>query len=536
MLFASRFGLKLILPGFDGFSKGMMGSFAFAAVLVLWWLFFSRAAWLDRFAGLALIGAAIGLAWQFKHASMGPLWLVGYAVPGVCLALVVWAAATRHWEATPRRAAMVVVLLVAGGVWTLFRTEGIDGDHNASFAWRWSATAEQQLLADAVEPTASTRRSTTSAEAAPEAAAEAAPETAAETDAETETDSGADAEPAEAEWPGFRGAARTGIVATAQITTDWSTSPPTELWRRPIGPAWSSFAVDGDRLYTQEQRGDDEAVSAYDATTGDRLWSHLDPVRFFESNAGAGPRATPTLTADRVVAFGATGLLNVLAADDGRAIWSTDVAADLDLAIPDWGFSSSPLVLADQVVVAAAGQLVAYDLASGDRRWSTDADATSYSSPHPVTLDGVEQVLLPRGAGLISVSPQGTVLWEHEWPGFPMTQPAVTAGGDLLLTASSASGVRRLAPRRAGDAWQVEERWTSIRLKPYFNDFVVHGDQAYGFDGRILACIEIADGQRCWKGGRYGNGQLILLADQDLLLVLTEKGELALVRATPERF
>ncbi len=81
-----------------------------------------------------------------------------------------------------------------------------------------------------------------------------------------------------------------------------------------------------------------------------------------------------------------------------------------------------------------------------------------------------------------------------------------------------------------------QQRWTSRGLKPYFNDFVVLKDHAFGFDGSILACIDLKDGARKWKGGRYGNGQLVLLPEQDLLLVLSEEGELALVRAIPDQF
>src|SRR6266436_3552320 len=97
-------------------------------------------------------------------------------------------------------------------------------------------------------------------------------------------------------------------------------------------------------------------------------------------------------------------------------------------------------------------------------------------------------------------------------------------------------GTRRLAVARGEEGWTVEERWTSNGLKPYYNDFVVHKGHAFGFDGNILACIGLEDGKRKWKGGRYGNGQLVLLADQDLLLVLSEDGELALVKATPDQF
>ncbi len=97
-------------------------------------------------------------------------------------------------------------------------------------------------------------------------------------------------------------------------------------------------------------------------------------------------------------------------------------------------------------------------------------------------------------------------------------------------------GTRRLAVAHGAGGWTVEERWTSNGLKPYYNDFVVHEGHAYGFDGNILACIDLEDGKRKWKGGRYGNGQLVLLADQDLLLVSSEDGELALVSATPDQF
>jgi outer membrane protein assembly factor BamB len=205
--------------------------------------------------------------------------------------------------------------------------------------------------------------------------------------------------------------------------------------------------------------------------------------------------------------------------------------------VPDWGFASSPLVVNDVVIVAAAGQLIAYDLATGKPRWVGPAGGVSYSSPHLVTIDGVTQVLLVSAGGATAVTPaDGKRLWEHRWRGFPIVQPALTADGGVLIVASGESGARRIAVARGTDGWTVAERWTSNGLKPYFNDFIVHQGHAFGFDGRILACIDLQDGRRKWKGGRYGNGQLVLLPDQDVLLVLSEEGELALVRATPDQF
>jgi outer membrane protein assembly factor BamB len=342
------------------------------------------------------------------------------------------------------------------------------------------------------------------------------------------------------EWPGFRGPRRDGVVRGVRIKTDWAATPPVEIWRRPIGPGWSSFAVRGDLLYTQEQRGEEEVVGCYKVSTGEPVWRHRDLVRFWESNAGAGPRATPTLHRNRVYSFGATGVLNALDAASGKVIWSRNVATDTDRKPPEWGFASSPLIADDLVVVAAAGTLAAYNLADGKPRWKGPSYGGSYSSPHRATIGGVPQILLLGGPGAIGVAPaDGAVLWEHKWEPGAIVQPAVLANGDIVVNALAVSGglgTRRLAVKPGAEGWTIEERWTSNGLKPYFNDFVTHKGHAYGFDNNILACIDLEGGKRKWKGGRYGNGQLLLLPEQDVLLVISEEGELALVGATTDQF
>ncbi len=505
-----RFVVPMVAPEATVF--GVIGGLLGGLAVVVWWAFLSRAPRSERWGAVLLMVVALAATSRIIHESiatggMGMQFFI-YAVPVLSLAFVGWALVSRHLPDGPRRAAMVATILLACGGWTLLRSAGITGEGAADFAWRWSETPEERLLAEAGdEPTA--------LPSAPVAA---------------ETG---------AEWPGFRGPGRDSIIRSVRIETDWSASPPVELWRRPIGPGISSFAVRGDLLYTQEQRGDDEVVACYNATTGEPVWRHRDAARFWDSHAGAGPRATPTLSNGRVYTFGATGILNVLDAADGALVWSRNAASDTNAKVPTWGFASSPLVVDDVVIVAVAGQLVAYDLATGDPRWFGPGGGDGYSSPHLLTIDGVAQILLVSEAGVTSVAPgAGTLLWKQPAPGLSIVQPALTADGDVLISDVEvmAVGMRRIAVAHGPVGWTIEERWKSVRLKPYFSDFVVHAGHAFGFDGSILACIDVEDGKRKWKGGRYGHGQLVLLADQDLLLVLSEKGELALVAAVPDQF
>jgi len=540
---------------------GVAGVALGGLAVIVWWTFFSRAPWSERIGALLLIVVAVVATRPLLHeslatAGLGVLFFI-YAIPALSLALVLWAVASERlsFSAGARRAALVVIVLLACGMWTLVRTGGVTGAGDSQFAWRWSPTPEERLLArtggsGTLASTSTAPPAAPAPEKEPEDNREPEPDADAAANADDEANAGDDADGDDeadpgmdtgAGWPGFRGSRRDGVVHGVSIETDWEASPPVELWRRPVGPGWSSFAVRGSLIYTQEQRGEEELVSAYDVSTGEPVWQHRDETRFWESNGGPGPRATPTVAGDRVYAFGATGLLNVLDARDGGVVWSRNVADDVGKETPYWGFASSPLVFDDRVVVAAAGQLAAYDRETGAARWTGPDGGQGYSSPHLARIDGVPQVVLLGGTGAMSVDPaDGTLLWEHAWPGAPIVQPALTADGDVLVNtveAASGAGIRRLEVDRGEDGqgeWSLEQLWMSRGLKPYFNDFVVHEGHGYGFDGSILSCIDLETGERAWKGGRYGHGQLVLLADQDVLLVISEDGDLALVSATPE--
>ncbi len=561
--------LPALLPEWAG--AGILATAFLGLVIVIWWLFFSRATWSERLGAIVLIVATVAATSRFVHDSiangMMGMMLFIYAIPTLSLALVAWAVASRGLSSGVRRASLVACIVLACGALTLIRTGGISGGGDSDIHWRWTPTAEQRLLAqssgdllDAARGRSPARPPAPAAATPPETTVEASDTGAVPTSAPTvpeaakksvSVEAGANpsippdsviAKPV-AEWPGFRGPARNGVVRNVRVETDWSTKPPVELWRRAVGPGWSSFAVDGDLVYTQEQRAEHELVSCYRLDSGEPVWRHRDAVRFWESNAGAGPRGTPTVHNGRVYTLGATGTLNALDAGSGARLWSRNAVTDTGKTIPPWGIASSPLVIGNLVIVAVAGQLAAYDLRTGDLRWVGEGGGGGYSSPHLATIGGVPQILLVRGSRTISVRPaDGALLWDHSWePAVAITQPALVGEHDVLIGLGEAMGmgglgIRRLAVAHGPAGWKVEERWTSRGLKPYFNDFVVHEGHAFGFDGSILACINLEDGTRKWKGGRYGHGQVLLLPDQDVLLVLSEEGELALVSATPDKF
>ena len=505
--------------------------------LLLWWLLASHLRWFDRLLVVGVFVAVTTVTLVAADPSFRSIALAIYALPIVVTAWPGWLAISFLFPWPVRRAGVLLVFVAVGIGCSLLRIDGMDGDFVAKFSWRWTPTPEQKLLAELArsarvsnkQPTRSVnkKRDSTGGKLG------ALP-----------SDAGQNEQPGD--WPGFRGPRRDGRLAGVRIKTDWR-QPPQELWRHRIGPGWSSFAVVGDSLFTQEQRGDDEYVVCYDAATGAEVWTHRDATRFSEMVAGPGPRATPTFHAGRLYAFGANGHLSCLDAASGKSLWLRDVVADSRASVPQWGFASSPLVAQGMVTVFAgapkAKTLLAYKTEKGELAWTasvgpeSDKAALSYSSPQLVTIQGVDQILLATDAGLSAFEPaSGRQLWHHSWPAdnvARIVQPALVGDSDVLIGARS--GTRRISVRRDGETWSTKEKWTNRKIRLYFNDVVIVNGCFYGLDSGKLVCIRLEDGSAAWRVRGYGNGQVLLLADQGLLLVLSEDGNVALVSAQPEK-
>jgi outer membrane protein assembly factor BamB len=344
----------------------------------------------------------------------------------------------------------------------------------------------------------------------------------------------------EADWPRFGGANEDQIVRGVTIRKDWDDNPPKALWRHPVGPAWSSFAVVGNYAFTQEQRGENEAVVCYNAETGKQIWAHTDPARFEETASGVGPRTTPTIHESRLYALGATGILNCLNPISGQVLWSSNIVEDANTDLVMYGMAGSPLIHDDLVIVNPSGQgnaVAAYDRVSGEKRWSGGTHAHSYASPMLATIDDVPQVLIYCNEGICGHDiSTGQMLWLFEWTnvtGLNLAQPIVLPDQSVFISSGYGSGSARLDISRKDEEWTVEPRWeTPNRFKLKFNGGILSDGYLYGLDEGILSCIDIAEGGRQWKQGRYRYGQM-LMVDGDLLIV-TEQGQVVLVEVTPE--
>lgn len=345
--------------------------------------------------------------------------------------------------------------------------------------------------------------------------------------------------PGAADFPQFLGPNRNGVLAGPRLATNWTARPPAQLWRQPVGAAWSGFVVAGATAITQEQRGSDEVVVAYDLATGRALWSHADPVRYFTTLAGEGPRATPAIAGQRVIALGATGVLNCLDLATGRLLWTKDILKEHGGGLPDWGVSGSPLVFDDLVVVNPGGgdnrSVVAYQLADGALRWTAGRRGASYSSPLVTTIAGVRQVLLFGGTLAGHDAASGDVLWEFRWPGgHPhIAMPVRVTESDWILSSGYGTGSARVSVARDGAGkWSAKQVWRTNRLKSKFANPVLHRGHVYGLDDGILACLDAETGGLRWKDGKYGHGQVLLVGE--LLLVMAESGEVVLLDPRPD--
>jgi len=489
------------------------GPIAFGALLLFWWLFASRATVAERivgFVGVIIVAAATMALMDKSMHGPGVMMItlpMGLGLFGLSAILV------SRMVSFKRTAIIILCSLLGFGYSTLLRSDGMWGDASLGLFWRWSPTAEDVLLADSLER--------------PQAALS------------NLADEQVEEYLLNPQWPAFRGAYRDSRQQGITLSTDWSADVSSPLWKVPVGPGWSSFVVAGDFLFTQEQRGEAETIVCYDANSGGEVWRQQINTRFYDPLGGPGPRATPTLAGGKLFTLGGNGHLLRLEPKNGKVVWQQDIRDVSGRQPPEWGFSSSPLVVDSVVIVYAGGAgdkgTLAFDIESGELKWSAPAGDHSYSSATLMTVAGQPVVAMLTNMELSLLNPaDGTVLVNYAAPfeGYRALQPQVVDGDSILFTTGMGGGMQRVRITNNDGQWSAERVWVSRHMKPDFNDFVVYQGHAYGFNGATFTCIDLADGKRKWRGGRYGRGQVLLL-DSGQLLVVSEKGDVVLLKADP---
>ena len=347
--------------------------------------------------------------------------------------------------------------------------------------------------------------------------------------------------PGARDWLRFRGPGMDGRYEAAEILTEWPSDGLPLLWKQPVGGGYASFVIADGRAFTIEQRREQEVVAAYELETGREIWTHGWTAEFRETLGGDGPRATPTLDEDRVYALGASGELEVLEEATGEVIWERNIIEDADAVNLQWGMSASPLIVDEKVIVLPGGpersSVVAYDKRTGTPLWRSLDDEQAYTSPMLVTLSGERQILVVGANRAMGLSVEdGSLLWDYPWVtnmGINVAQPLLLDEKRVFLSAGYGHGAAVLEVTRDASGFSVRPLWSNTRMKNKFTSSVLHQGYIYGLDEAILACVDASTGDLKWKGGRYGYGQLLLAADH--LIVLTERGEIVLVKATPEK-
>lgn len=462
-----------------------------------------------------MLGAA-ALIWCFSQAELErnlKSW-IGSAVPMLVLVLnFLWFLFSSRFPGKLRIAGLAAVIVLLGVARLTLRVDGtVDGTGLPNFVWRWNTGAHGAL-----------------GKVAP-AVATVAP-----------SDDPRLAQAADV--PQFFGAQRDGIIRGVKLATDWHATPPKELWRQPIGAGWSAYAVVGGRAYTQEQRGEEELVTCYDLFTGKLLWAHADRARFFQWQGGEGPRATPAVDRGRVFSYGATGVLNCLDAATGQRIWTRSVLTENQLGNIEWGMSTSPLLVNDRVIVTGGKTpgpvLFAYHRDTGEPLWKSGDDFASYASPILTTLAGRQVILSNNAAAVSAYDPAtGAMLLDYRWgeSKWPKgSQPVVLPGDRVFVAAGYGMGCRLVQVTATADGkLSATEVWRGMRMKTQFNSVAARDGHLYGLDDGRLACVELTNGERKWKDGRFGSGQSLLVGD--VVLIQSEPGPIFLAAAQPDAY
>jgi outer membrane protein assembly factor BamB len=339
------------------------------------------------------------------------------------------------------------------------------------------------------------------------------------------------------EWFQWRGPNRDGHFAETGLLQTWPKAGPSLAWRaNGLGDAYSSFSTAGGRLFTLGARGGTEYVIALDRATGKKVWEYQNGRRF-QNDRGDGPRSTPTVDGDRLYVLGGSGDLTCLEHATGQRVWTVNLVQKFGGVNPYWGYSESPLIVGDRILVNAGGRrasIVAIDKADGSTLWQQHSDGAGYSSPMLMRTGSLNQVIFFTESRTLAVDPRdGRLLWSYNKAanGTANIATPIVRGTRVFVSSDYGTGAALLDVRAAGNLATANEVYFTRDMRNHHSSSVLVGDLLYGFSSSILTALNFETGAVVWRDRSVGKGSLIY--GDGRLYLYSENGVAGLAEATP---
>ena len=340
------------------------------------------------------------------------------------------------------------------------------------------------------------------------------------------------------DWPQWRGPKRDGISTEKGLLKTWPQGGPPLAWKASgAGEGYSSFSTAGGRLYTMGARGGAEFVMAFNAADGKKAWETRLGNRF-SNDQGDGPRGTPTIDGDRLYVSGASGDVSALDLATGRQIWNINVLRQFGGSNIRWGFSESPLVLSDRIIInagAPGASIVALTKNNGSVIWKSESDEAGYSSGLLHEAGGVRQAIFFTARRAMGLDVQtGKLLWSYDRVSNNTANIATPIARGNRVFVSSDYGTGAALLELTPGSGSAREVYFTREMRNHHASSVLIGEHLYGFSSAILTAMKFDTGEVAWKDRSVGKGSLIFADDR--LYLFSENGQVGLAEANPTAY
>ena len=348
------------------------------------------------------------------------------------------------------------------------------------------------------------------------------------------------------DWAQYRGPNRDGVAISNSSLKAWpSGSQPVKIWSKPIGEGFSGVSIAGEQIITAMAEEDSEFLVSFEKATGKELW-RIPLGKKFVEEMGNGPRATPTLDGDFAYILSSYGELYCVNIQTGKQIWHVSLTEKFNIQRPLRGFSTSPIILGETLIIHGGGENSAFiglNKKTGETVWQVGESSAGHSSPFAAVINNVEQFVFTISRTVemngerqildeaVSVSADGQILWRG--PSLPqiIAMPVFVPPNKVFISSSVENGCLLIEVLSDGN---IDTVWQNKEMRNHFNSSVYYKDHIYGFSSSTLKCLVAETAERKWSTRGFGKGSLII-ADEKLL-VLSDRGKLAMIEATPKGY